>query len=72
MGFGFGNIVVRVPAGRTRYTERLDLRKTHGLFLCAELDMQTDIVTWELVSIDPETGQPRRNPLAGSTLMPQS
>ena len=65
--FSFDGVVVTVPAGRTFYSERLDLRATYGLYLdiSANLDFDTGIVTWEFASVDPVTGTTPRDPLTG-------
>jgi RHS repeat-associated protein len=65
--FNFDGVTVTVPAGLTFYSERLDLRATHGLYLdiTANLDLDTGIVTWEFTSIDPVTGRTPRDPFSG-------
>jgi RHS repeat-associated protein len=65
--FSFDGVVVTVPAGRTFYSERLDLRTTYGLYLdiSANLDFETGIVTWVFASVDPVTGSTPRDPLTG-------
>ncbi|MFN8626155.1 MAG: RHS repeat-associated core domain-containing protein [Candidatus Binatia bacterium] len=67
--FNFDNVTVTVTVrpGLTFYSERLDLRTTHGLYLdiTANLDLDTGMVTWEFVSVDPVTGLTPRDPLSG-------
>ncbi|MBP1684155.1 MAG: repeat-associated core domain protein [Deltaproteobacteria bacterium] len=65
--FNFDGVTVPVPPGLTFYSERLDLRATHGLYLdiTANLDLDTGLVTWEFTSIDPVTGRTPRDPLTG-------
>ena len=65
--FGFGDLVVQVPPGRRFHSERIDLTATRGVFVdvTAEIDIETGIVTWELRSIDPDTGLAPRDPFAG-------
>lgn len=65
--FGFGDLVVHVPAGRQAHAERIDLTATRGLFVdvLAEIDLESGIVVWEFRSIDPATGLAPRDPFAG-------
>ncbi|NJM61578.1 MAG: hypothetical protein HC849_17450 [Oscillatoriales cyanobacterium RU_3_3] len=58
--FGFGDITINVPLGLQKYSERLDLRTTRGVFVDvnAELDTDTGIVTWTFTAIEPTTGNP--------------
>jgi hypothetical protein len=65
--FSFDGVVVTVPAGRTFYSERLDLRANYGLYLdiSANLDFDTRIVTWVFASVDPVTSTTPRDPLTG-------
>lgn len=55
--FGFGELVIAVPAGRQSYSTRLDLTATRGVFvdISFQLDRATRTVTWTLQSIEPET-----------------
>jgi hypothetical protein len=64
---GFGNTVIHVPAGRSFYSTRVDMRSTLGLFVdvTASLNLGTGVVTWTFTSIDPATGDVPANPLAG-------
>lgn len=63
-----GNKVVEVPPGRYAYTATVDL-SSEGIDMLvrieAELDFTTRTVTWTFTSIDPDTGQPTEDPLAG-------
>jgi RHS repeat-associated protein len=58
--FGFGSTTITVPDGLQNYTTRLDLRDTLGDFVdfTATLDTTTRLVTWQIVTIDPLTGEP--------------
>ncbi|MBN2451204.1 MAG: RHS repeat protein, partial [Lentisphaeria bacterium] len=64
---GFGNVYIPLPAGLQSYSARVDLRHTFELYVdvTAGLDPATGVVTWTFTSIDPVTGQPTRDPLAG-------
>jgi RHS repeat-associated protein len=64
---GFGNVYIPVPSGLQSYTGRVDLRSTLGLYVdfAAALEPQSGVVTWTFTAIDPLTGQPTRDPLAG-------
>ncbi|NJS12868.1 MAG: hypothetical protein HC789_22085, partial [Microcoleus sp. CSU_2_2] len=65
--FGFGDITINVPLGLQKYSERLDLRTTRGVFVDvnAELDTDTGIVTWTFTAIDPTTGNPANSATQG-------
>ena len=64
---GFGGITLNVPAGLTSYSTIVDDTAATGLDVRVEasLNVQTRVVTWTFTSIDPATGQPPANPLAG-------
>jgi len=64
---GFGNVHIPVPAGLQSYSARADLRESRGLYVdfAAGLAPATGLVTWTFTSIDPVTGLPTRDPLAG-------
>ena len=63
----FGNHVVVPPPGLKRHVTNVDLRPEQNLLVKvdAELDPVTAIVTWRLVALDPTTGQPPEDALAG-------
>jgi hypothetical protein len=65
--FGFGDIVVSVPAGRTSYSTRVDATATLGVLVDvdAELNLQTGVVTWTFTALDPTTLDLPMDPLAG-------
>jgi RHS repeat-associated protein len=65
--FGFGNLVVHVPEGRTFFSTRVDARGTLGVFVdvAARLDLMTGLVTWTFTSVDPVTLDLPTDPLAG-------
>jgi len=65
--FGFGGLVFQVPANRAFYSTRLDLTEDRGFFVdfTAGIDVQTGVVTWTLVTIDPLTGEQPLDPLVG-------
>ncbi len=66
--FGFGNIVIHVPAGRQSYSTRIDARSTVGVYVdvTADFNRLTGVVTWSFTSIDPTTlDQPTGNPQEG-------
>jgi RHS repeat-associated protein len=66
-GFGFGDITVDVPAGRQRYEAMLGVAPWLGVdvFFHAELDLETGVVTWLFLSVDPETGRVPDDPFVG-------
>lgn len=63
----FGTTTVLVPAGVQSFATTVDLRPENDLLVNIEaaLDPNTRIVTWSFTSIDPVTGQPPTDPLAG-------
>lgn len=65
--FGFGDTIIDVPEGRNFYQTRVDLRETLGFFVdfTAGINLETGVVTWRFVSIDPETGDLVHDALAG-------
>ncbi len=66
-GFGFGDISVQVPTGRTSYSTQVDDRAAAGVFVdvSANLNTQTGVVTWTFTSIDPTTLDQPSNLLEG-------
>ncbi len=67
LSYGFGNTLMSVPAALNAYTLRLDMRAVNGLYvdINANLDPVMRQLTWEFRSIDPVTGRPPADPLAG-------
>ena len=65
--FGWGDVFVEVPEGRAFYSERLDLRETHGFFVdvTAGIDIATGEAYWTIATIDPETGEVPEDPMMG-------
>jgi hypothetical protein len=65
--FGFGSVIVQVPAGRSYYHTRLDERSTLGVFVdvTAGLDASTGLVTWAFTALDPTTLDIPANPAVG-------
>ena len=73
--FGFGDLVIDVPAARQYYATRIDLRKqpagaltaAQDLFVdvVAELDRTTRVVTWKFTTLDPATLDLPINPFLG-------
>lgn len=63
----FGGLQVRPPLGLTSYSWLVDLRPTTPLLVrvTAGLEKNTGIITWRFTSLDPTTGQPPLDPLAG-------
>jgi Tol biopolymer transport system component len=63
----FGDMLVRPAPGLSSFATEVDLRPERNLFVrvSAELDRTTGVLTWRLVSIDPATGEPPEDPLAG-------
>ncbi|MBZ0108078.1 MAG: FG-GAP-like repeat-containing protein [Candidatus Scalindua rubra] len=64
---GFGDHLFTVPENRAYYSDRLDLVDSQGLYVdvTAGIDVTTNEVFWSFRSIDPDTGLPPTNPLAG-------
>ncbi|MBI2568927.1 MAG: hypothetical protein HYV63_18050 [Candidatus Schekmanbacteria bacterium] len=64
---GFGDRVLEAPPGATSYATEVDLRPDMNLRvrLSAALDTGSGTVTWTFQSIDPVTGLPPDDPLAG-------
>lgn len=65
--FGFGPWTWQVPENRSYYSTRLDLRDSLGLYVdvVAGLDVIQRRAFWNLRAIDPGTGEPPANALAG-------
>ncbi|MBI2205441.1 MAG: hypothetical protein HYU41_16445 [Candidatus Rokubacteria bacterium] len=55
------------PPGLAQYTTDVDLRPGQPLILRVEagLDASTGVATWRFTSLDPDTGLPTEDPLAG-------
>jgi RHS repeat-associated protein len=64
---GFGNTQVTVPAGQTFFSTRVADPNSSGLFvdITASLNTATRVVTWDLRSADPATGDFPIDPFAG-------
>ena len=67
VSFGLGDTEVLVPADRTAFTVRFDLRPSNDLLLDigADFNLQTGLLTWTFTSLDPDTGELTEDPLAG-------
>ncbi|MDA3787937.1 MAG: PKD domain-containing protein, partial [Desulfobacula sp.] len=65
--FGFGDHIFQVPENRAYYTNRLDVVDSLGVYVdvIAGIDVTTNEAFWTFRSIDPDTGLPPTNPLAG-------
>jgi hypothetical protein len=65
--FSFGGLTFSVPAGRTFYSTRLDLRSTLGLYVDVNIGLNevTGVVTWTFTSVDPQTFDLPTSALAG-------
>jgi hypothetical protein len=63
----FGSHVLAPPPGSTSFLGAFDLRPSTNLVVKADvrLDSGAGILTWRLSSIDPDTGDPPTDPLAG-------
>lgn len=63
----FGDKQVMPPQGMSDFTASVDLRPNVNLLvkINSHLDTNTGLITWRLASIDPETGLPPEDPLAG-------
>lgn len=64
---GFGDLQIEPPPGLQQYATDIDLRPANNLIvrLNASLDEATGVVTWRFVSLDPATGLPTTDALAG-------
>ena len=65
--FSFGDRTTFAPQGFASYTTDVDLRPAKSLIvhINAQLNQANGLVTWRFTSIDPATGQPTADPLAG-------
>jgi hypothetical protein len=65
--FGFGSHYFAVPANRSSFQARLDVREDLGLYVdvTAGIDVVNGRAFWIFQSIDPATGAPPTDPLAG-------
>lgn len=63
----FGDHVVTPPPGISDFSTDVDLRPGKNLLvrINAHLDKSTGLLTWTFTSIEPNTGQPPNDPLAG-------
>lgn len=66
-GITFGDRQVLPPEGVSEFTTDVDLRPANNLLvrINASLDKSTGLVTWQFTSLDPETGRPTEDALAG-------
>ncbi len=66
-GVGFSNYGTALTSGLSSYTTDIDLRPARNLItrINGQLDKTTGLLTWRFTSIDPATGQPTTDPLAG-------
>ena len=64
---GFGTITISVPPGRTSFNTRVDATATLGVYVdvSANFNIQTGMVTWTFMSLDPTTLDLPINPLEG-------
>jgi len=62
-----GNHVITPPPFSTQFSGDIDLRPDQDLIarITASLNSQTGVLTWRFASIDPATGEPTTDPLAG-------
>lgn len=62
-----GGRLIRVPNTGATFTTQVDLRPAKNLLLriSGSLDTNSGRLTWRFESIDPNTGQPTQDPLAG-------
>jgi uncharacterized repeat protein (TIGR01451 family) len=63
----FGNLRIVPPPGLESYATQVDLRPARNLLvnINAGIDPFTGVLAWYFTSIDPATGQPPSDPLAG-------
>jgi len=63
----FGNQLVNPPQDSSEFNQDVDLRPANNLIvrINAALDKDTGRLTWRFASIDPTTGLPTEDPLAG-------
>src|SRR6185295_8907921 len=63
----FGEVTLTPPSGTMHYATSVDLRPGRNLIVrvTAGIDLTTGLATWRLTSIDPATGNPPNDPLAG-------
>jgi len=63
----FGDTSVTTPNDTLAFQREIDLRPRQDLLLRIEgsLDKQSGIINWTFTSLDPETGEPTTDPLAG-------
>ena len=64
---GFDDRAVVPPPGLSSFTTDVDLRPEQNLLVRIEasLDAATSVLTWRFTSLDPDTGEPPTDPLAG-------
>ncbi len=63
----FGDKFVAPLPGQSNFLQNVDLRPDNNLIvrITAAIDPNTGILTWHFSSIDPDTGEPPEDPLAG-------
>jgi hypothetical protein len=63
----FGSQTLEPPEGQSAFTTDVDLRPDLDLIVrvSAQLDLGTGEITWKFASLDPSTGLPPDDPLAG-------
>ena len=63
----FGEQLIIPPAGRSNFGTEVDLRPDNDLVVKIEvtLDAETALLTWRFTALDPDTGEPPEDPLAG-------
>ncbi len=63
----FGNTEVVPPTGSKNFMTDVDLRPAQNLIvrIVVQLDLNTGLLTYRFTSLDPATGQPPDDPLAG-------
>jgi len=66
-GYAVGTQQVDITGNPQQYSGRLDMRGAYGLYVdvSGALNPSNGLITWDLVSIDPATGLPTEDPLAG-------
>jgi hypothetical protein len=65
--FGFAGMTFTVPANRAVHSQRLDLSDSLGIYVdfTAGIDVTSRTAFWDLVSVDPATGQLPSHPYTG-------
>lgn len=65
--FGFGDMTIQVPENSAFYQTRVDVTAKYGVFVDVEagIDLQKHEAFWTFTTIDPATGEPTQDVLAG-------